>query len=282
MISDLVRVGDVVSIKIPKENREWGYNPCADGTLATVLGFSTISYARVNGCGVPPGVYWNKSWCKVKLHDESGKEYVENSGRFTLVDPDDYSEREAAWRADGGPSIGHGEHDRIGDLPETAFWEDDQIECKRFPDLHYVTGINYEWMGDTRNDGSPMPIYRVSPTLEGGSYVSLGDEDLKLVKRGNVYKYFHHYHIEFKNLEEEATFFNRLGHVHEVRNPETGVYSWTRDQALAALRSGLGHGINVRDGLFGSGRITAVVTYEDKELGERVRLHTLKGFGVHP
>lgn len=42
MIDELMRVGDEVAITIPQENREWGYNPCPDGTKAIILGFSEI------------------------------------------------------------------------------------------------------------------------------------------------------------------------------------------------------------------------------------------------
>lgn len=29
--------GDIVSITIPKENRDWGYSPCPDGQRAVVI-----------------------------------------------------------------------------------------------------------------------------------------------------------------------------------------------------------------------------------------------------
>ena len=35
MIDELMRIGDEVAITIPQENREWGYNPCPDGTKAS-------------------------------------------------------------------------------------------------------------------------------------------------------------------------------------------------------------------------------------------------------
>jgi len=57
MIDDTVRIGDEVIVTIPKENRDWGYNPCPDGTKATVLGFSETHHSRIDELGIKPGVY---------------------------------------------------------------------------------------------------------------------------------------------------------------------------------------------------------------------------------
>jgi hypothetical protein len=91
-----LRVGDEVAITIPQENREWGYNPCPDGTKATILGFSEIHYGRLGNFGFKPGVYVNRACVNVRLPD--GKEYSEYSGRLELTDKDEYERRLAAFR----------------------------------------------------------------------------------------------------------------------------------------------------------------------------------------
>jgi len=84
MIGETLQIGDTVKINIEDEARQWGYSPCPNDTLATVIGFSEIAYGRVRNFGQEPGIYLNCSWIKLKMED--GKEHTEWSGRLSLID----------------------------------------------------------------------------------------------------------------------------------------------------------------------------------------------------
>lgn len=52
--------GDMVRVSVLPENREWGYDPCHDGTIAKVVGFAEI---ELTGAWTDkPGVYRNRYW----------------------------------------------------------------------------------------------------------------------------------------------------------------------------------------------------------------------------
>lgn len=242
-----------VSILIPQEGREWGYNPCPNGTIAEVLGPDKIHYGRTNGCGREPGVYENWSWIRLKMPD--GKENCINASYLKTLDGKDFPRKESQ---------------RLGDLPETKFWEGDWVRGAN-ENAKIVSGINWEWMGDKRDDGSPMPIYRVSNKLEGGWYINLGDDDLKLVERGNIWKYFNS-QPSF-GFEEEAQFYAILGMTTQVKAPN-GSYAWTMKEAIEGLKNGSIHGF---PGLFPPKNCSDLccIRYKNEAFGKRVAAFTL-------
>jgi len=58
-----------VTIRIPKENREWGFNPVPDGTIAKALGWGTISHGRNSGIK-RPGLYENRHWVELEVLEQ--------------------------------------------------------------------------------------------------------------------------------------------------------------------------------------------------------------------
>ena len=272
MIDEVLRIGDHVSVKVEQESREWGYDPCPDGTVVEVIGFTEHFVSRVGRLGRTPGVYENRAWCKIRLPD--GTERTEWSGRFTLTDPDEYQRRVDEWRASGGRWGG----EYLRPLPETELWEGDLVTSNRHSDVRCVARINYNWMGDRRADGSLMGFYDCSSDLYAGWHITLGPDDLTLVERGPVWKYEHGEPLTFDSLEEEAKFHNLLGNTEEVKNPACDLYKWDKDEALAAIRDGIGHAMTVGQGLFGTGPRVAVIKYHDENLGRRVAAYTLENF----
>lgn len=270
MIGDVLELGDKVSITIEKENREWGYDPCPDGTVAEVVGFSETFYSRTGNFGHKPGVYETKSWVLVRSED---KEWREWSGRFTMLDAVEYERRVKEWRANGAPFVGA----YLRELPETEFWEGDVVASAEHPDVRVVQGINYNWMGDKAYDGSPLGFYQCSSDLYAGWHVTLSPKHLTLVERGPVWRYFHGVPLNL-DTEAEAKLHNLLGLVDEVRNPATDLYKWTLDEALEALRDGLGHAIRGGTSFLSMEPRTSVVRYQDEALGERVAAMTLANF----
>lgn len=94
-----VLVNDKLIVEIPTENREWGYNPCPDGTIATVIGFGEIEYneKQAQDCGAPrPGIYVNRCWFRVMFPD--GRKDIMGCWNFKPFDKDLYEERLKEWR----------------------------------------------------------------------------------------------------------------------------------------------------------------------------------------
>ncbi len=270
--------GDQVTIKISKEEREWGYNKYPDGTVATVVGFTESIYGRVHNYGRKPGVYENTSWLKI---DVDGVEYTETSSRLTLTDLEEYEQRKARERAklkqDRVYPVTEG---FLRDLPELPFWEWDIVRLKdgRYEEYSLkVNSVNYDYLGRKTENGSDWPIYHVGGD---GWYTAVKEDEIEMVRRGQVWKYYHNEPIQFANLEQEAKLHNALGLVHDVRNPANGKFSWTKDEVLQAIKDGVAHGLTVGHLLFGSSPCDQAVRFIDEELGKRVANETLKGFDI--
>ena len=309
MIDDLLKVGDEVTITIPKENRDWGYNPCPDGTKATVLGFSEIYYGRINNCCLKPGVYVNRAWVKL-LFDVSaasfvgvdhGPHHTEYSGRLELTDKDEYERRLAEFRKmqEENPNNWRRE-EFIRELPETPFWEGDKVRVRarlaltvvtgemppeQDPTIFTVIGINFHQLDETIM-GKNYPAYNISDKLGSGWHTSASEDDMELVERGNVWKFYHNEPLHFTDIKEEASFFLMLGHYDEARNPKTGYYSWTKEEVLEAIQNGIAHSFSLGRGIFEfiwdpPTRITAY-KFRNEELGKRIAQATLSGFGLVP
>lgn len=286
MIGELLKVGDVVVINIPDENWSNGYRPVdkQKGSKGIVTGFGKITYSRIGSFGREPGVYTNHSWVTLNVvMDSISTCFLE------LEDQEEYKRRYAAWnyteyRKNEKP---------IAPLPEMDFWEGDIVSVDwNKADRTYgcpqhwagkemkIASIKYNYLGQKRNDGSPMPEYDVTDTEKECGTCALNQEHLTLVRRGNVWKYYNGEKPVFKDLNEEAAFFAMLGHTDEVRNPASNLYSWNLKEMLAAIRSGIVDGFTVNRGIFGTSDKLHhnAQRFRDRELGERVRAATIEGF----
>ena len=279
MIDALLNVDDKVVVEIGKESREWGYNPCPDGTKATVLGFSEITYGRIGNCGLKPGVYANRFWTRIRL--EGGHEYARRLAGFRqrqAEDPDN-------CRTD----------EFLRDLPETPFWEGDFVRVsrrsvisvvydnmppKQDPETFQVIGIDYDKLDAKTVVGSKYPAYKISDKIGGGWHTSAGEDEMELAERGPVWKYYHNEPIKFFSLAEEAAFFGLIGETKEVRNQASGLYRWTKEEILDAIKAGLVHGFSLDRGFFGGAPSIRAIRFKNEELGKRVACATLEGFNI--
>ncbi len=288
MIGKLMRVGDKVVITINKEERDYGYNPCPDGTKAIILGFSETYYGRLGNFGLKPGIYVNREWVKLRLKD--GREYTEGSGRLELASKAEYKRRLGAFRKEQSDDWRNGE-EFIRELPETPFWEGDfvRVRCRsavtsvysemppiRCPDVFQITGIDYDHLAERTQAGTRYPAYYISNKLGAGWYTSASEDDMWLVKRGLVWEFCKGKPLTFGDIGEEAQFFELLGHTEEVRNPANDSYAWTKEEVLAAIRSGLVHGFSVVGNFSGSKYLISAKRFKDKDLGRRVAQATLE------
>lgn len=275
----IFREGDKVVIIIPAENREWGYNPCPNGTVAEVIGFGEIDYGYANNFGYEPGVYKNKCWVRLLMPDNT--QHTEFEGRLQLVDNEEEQRRRAVydWTEDG--------KERLRDLPVTDFIEGDVVTSlyldeRNFPNKRAVISqVHYDYIGKFCSDNiTPMPTYSLSDKFPSGWSMGIRHVDeihLKLVERGNVWKYWHNEPIAWNSVEEQANFYNMLGQIDEIKNPASGNYGWTKDEAVDAIYNDVGDCISVSS-MFGSNPVTFVKRFRDRELGEKVRQLTMKGF----
>lgn len=275
MLDDVLHVGDTVIIKIPEENRGWGYNPCPDGTEAVVLSFSEIAYGRIRNFGFRPGVYVNRAWTNLAIQGKA--ESVSISSCFIdLKDNNEYkkrlTERPKDWREIK-------DKDFLRELPATPFWEGDQVLLDDNMKPYYagkklvtVVSINY-----TGLDNVFRP-YTISDRLGSGWSQSFSEKELALSCRGNVWKFYHNKPMEFTDLREEAAFYTLIGQTEERPNPKDGLYCWTKEEVLEAIRSGYVHGFQVSGNFFGIGPSIVALRFKNEELGKRVAAATLDGF----
>ncbi len=125
-----------------------------------------------------------------------------------------------------------------------------------------------------------MAAYDISNKLGAGWNTWANEDEIELVERGPIWKHYHNEPIVFADIEEEANFFTTIGETEEVRNPATGLFEWSKDEILDALRKGLVHGITNSSGFFGAKQFLMARRFRNEELGARVAKYTLEGFGA--
>lgn len=283
MLGDLLEIGDAVDLHVEKDAT---VRPCySEGTKATVIGFCETDYGWANQFGKPPGMYANTFYPNVRLED--GQELTVYCGNISLLNQEEFKRRDRAGRDERGRFIS--KDIWLRDLPETPFIEGDKVTCPilhtrdSFPNgIATIVGVKYSNIGDFCADGlTPLPIYDISDRWPSGwhTWVRGWDESrFELVERGWVWKFHNGVPIEFPSIEEQATFLHNIGETYEVRNPAYDLYKWTKDEAVDAIYSGLGHSIHLGNGLFGAGPHTSVRRFKDEAIGEVIRQVTMKGF----
>ncbi len=286
MLDQLIRENDLVRIRIGPDDRAGGYDPCPDGTEATVTGFEETLVPRLRHWGQKPGVYRNRAQARLRFAD--GAEQVIASRCLSLADRGEEARRQETLLGPDAEKATR-QPDFLRDLPDTPFWEGDYVRFlhprmrNAFPYLKppgrpygcaQVSLINYGWHGDPASPTGKSDMYSISAGLQGGASVIVAERSLGLVERGPVWKHFHGERIRFADLREEAEFYALLGLVTEVANPRSGIYDWTFKGLLGAIREGL------VDGLMGGFRLDpsgpakgehlTALRYHDRDLGRRV------------
>lgn len=281
-----LRIGDRVVMCMDPEARGWGRTGVPDGTRGTVIGFTRYEtyVPRVGAFGKRPGRYMANG-IGVVAWDNGTHDTPGSSNLKWLVGHDDLLRlrgEDHTW------TDAFDIHQFMGDLPDLPFWEHDIVRDKtgrvrmgdREDGLMRIRCIKYHHLDEKRDDGSPMPIYDVEAPKGRSGYSWTNNDDLELVERGNVWKWFNDQRasICWKDLQEEANFHKWLGACTEVRNPRTGLYSWNIDDVREGLAAGLIDAPVVHQGFFGAGPSTHCYKFHDRDLGERVLAEALKGF----
>lgn len=195
-----------------------------------------------------------------------------------LVIRSDNGEREFIYRNSNTSNVWI----RIGDLPETPFWEGDEVcfsqENSWFSPswvlnrVVYINGeaTNYVFDG-IRSDGRPTTI----------NYSVKLDPPLTLMKRGNLWKFAHNEPLEFANMEAEAAFHKSLGMSQKLTYPSNtglmGDMMFDMGSAVRSIQNGTADEMLIKDKkhLF-----FVLIKYDNEEFGNRMRQHTLVKFGL--
>jgi hypothetical protein len=278
-----LRIGDRVVLAPDPAAHNW-HSGVPVGAHGTVIGFHRYEthVPRIGGFGKKPGVYM----CN------GGGVVAWDTGHHTRPGADDL-----VWLADHDKLSVERSRDKawndafeinqlVGDLPNLPYWEHDIVRDKTgrvtfdcHKGLLKIARIHYSYLWEKRTDGSAMPLYSVEALFGNSGYTWTDNENLELVERGNVWKWFNARDtIVWADLREEADFHRLLGAIDEVRNPRSGISGWNVGEILPALQAGLIDVPSVSPGLFGAGASTHCYKFHDRDLGERVRAQTLKGF----
>jgi hypothetical protein len=204
-------VGDTVMLDLQDRKLKG----VSDGEPVTIVDFSERYEGRIDGAGVPPGLWKNYSYATIR--DARGNEHDIHTSHLLPLPGRDYI---------GLP------RQLVRDLPETPFWEEDLVEI--FDGRKgVISAIDYYEV----EKGSDRPVYRVRfPKL--GSGEDFHARALDLVERGDVWRYHHGEEIDFESAADEATLHHRLSLVTSVVNRETRKFGFSWDEAVQALRNG--------------------------------------------
>ena len=264
-----VQVGDVLIVSVAKENREWGYSPAQDGTRLKVTGFRTRYRGRCGEFGRTPGLYAFND-CPIVVKESDGAIVEIGSSHLRYEDGSTIRmDLDGEW---------------IAELPELPFWEGDTVNVgKGFygPDENVVVArISYDDINTKCSDGvTPYPIYTISPSMGAGVSTSARESGLTLVSRGNIWKYYHGEPLHFDTIAAEAQFYDgQLGRTKDVRNEAIGLFAWTIEEAVCAVREGKADAISVTSRMFGSKQRPYLKKFLDEDVGARVRQETLEGW----
>lgn len=291
-LSQLLRIGDVVEVNVDKETRSWvgiGENFPPDGKKGVIDGFFQAIYFRDRTSGLPPGEYHSNGAPRVRFEDGTGA-YV---SPYHLLLPKSRIEKrqtERMLRIDANPDISMTlqESTYIRALPKMKFWEWDVVRLNDtvrrisgFEGVLVIRNIHYHDIDALCNDKKTlMPLYDVEGIEGGTGSMCFRASELDLVRRGNIWLHYHKKPITFASIEEEAILHKAIGQYKEIRNPKHQLYSWSKDEVLEAIEKDMvdGFSMGVIPFTFGNRSISAV-RFIDRDLGNRIRQATLKGFG---
>jgi hypothetical protein len=295
VLEQFIQLGDRVIVNIDPEKRHWVKISHVDGTVGTVVGFKQYHdyVARFNNFGKVQGVYSKRGLPLVRFEDRTGDYFSAHDLAFK--NPTLKEKRSAERIARGGLAADeeYSSTTRISDLPETPFWEHDIVtvhshkwggdfgapysECET-PAVLKIDSINYD--DDGNHTYSVSGMYASGHTI---GQIRADKKELKLVARGNVWRYYNDEPLIFADLKEEIGFHRSLGKIQTLRNPlRNSYYLWTMSEALAAIRDGRGDAFSHAQGFFGGHSRIEIKRFEDRDLGERVRATTIEGWKDTP
>lgn len=285
-VDKLLVPGDRVVMNMSAESREYvGDKYPPDGTQGTFLGRTRSKVYRgrtgLDAYFYKPGIY-EMDGCAIIQWDNGSTEV--DGWSHEMLDKVEYNRRFNEWHAIQDKPHNYGENEvKVGELPETAFWEEDKVA---FVDGHdfsskSVNRLRVQRIDYARAEG---PCYWLEWVNENNSPIGVSTygygEDIRLLERGNVWKEVHGEELVFRDLQEELGFEKLMGRFKEVRNPTSNLFVWSLEEVLAAVRDDVADCFSMPKSMFSAERRISATRFDNREKGEKARAETLKEFAV--
>jgi hypothetical protein len=296
-LDQYLRTGDRVIANRTREARAHGVGDVPDGTIGTVVGFTTfVDYVgRVHTGGRRPGRYLRNGAAIVRW--DSGAESTPGAGAISWLDQTDALEH--SRRTDIVWSNAYERHVFLGDLPASTLCYEHDIALIKDPEMQRHLGCKFlivdriEWrVDDPENSEVSSAMYTCLvaapdeapiPGITRGSTVYMNENEIELHTRGNVYHWFNREPLVFRSglLSEEISLHNALGQRQQIRNLRDGCYLWPLKAAVEAAQRGWIDGATTFS-LGTSDPSVNAYRYFDRSLGERIRADFLEQHVTKP
>lgn len=246
--------GTIVEINTRSEPNYLG-SEFKNGSLVKLVKYAVSYFGRAQGFE-RVGAYCNEHWATVE--SQSGQRTVvstsvlrEIGGVTELMNSRDIDER------------------RIGDLPETKFWEGDLVVSEAGVELQVET-VMYGDIGRFMPDGSPLPVYMCSEVGDPAGLIPFREDQLTLIERGNVWKRAHGEELSFASDLDEFLFYIRVSEAKAQSKPQSEPYPfrWSAEEILDHIRNG--------NADFSHGASQIPYKFDDPEIGKKAREYWLE------
>jgi len=262
-ILELARVGDHVFHNANETDLEsWSYHKARkapmQGKVGTITSFSSIKwfiprFGVYTKKDLHPGIYMREVSVDV-IWDDGTVTQNQELADLSLMLPKSYEtlphfEYFKALRDYNRMTIKDRQAERPDDrnledlkrlkyierLPDLFFYELDEVNTRHGRGV--VRAINWQYLDQRRDDGSPMPMYDV--TLEDGGSMSFDEKEMSLARRGNVWDWYQGKRDpKFVSTEEAYQFFYGLGMMTQVRNAQDNYGGVSSEVASQRIRCG--------------------------------------------
>ncbi len=244
--------GTPVTICIEAVNRVWWQEAYRHGQRGIVQDYVKKYIPRIKNDGLNPGIY--PDFEKLIVEFEGSRHIVPRIHIKELS-----SENYKPPRAQPEP------------LPDSKFWEGDQVKLCTTREPYVVTKIKY---GDEITYNLSKGIY-----TGDGCWATVLEDGLELIDRGPVWNFYHGKRLLFTDIVEEVRFHTLIGQ-YQKRNLESR-YS-VHDRVFEAVRLLSQGDIDTfilnpeEDGISSCQKVT-VFYFTNRVLGERVAEATRSG-----
>lgn len=281
ILERLLRIGDTIVSSNSEDTIRYRGVVIPDGITGTVIGFrryeKAIGRTEVQ-FGLPTGIYEVNGMACVKW--STGKTSTPSCHDIAFTDNmlKDVRMSDTAYAEAFESAL------RISDLPDLPVCEGDLLLIKRLGEntakvtVNRIEYLNYKRFCD---DGiTPYRFISVRSVDEGWIGSANLKDIIEIQKRGNHYWHEHDKEkLEFKDLDEEASFYRTLGFAEQVKNPASGNYRWTLEALKEAILKEEVDVISTSGSFFGSVAFPVAYRFPTMpELGERLRKQTICGF----
>lgn len=280
-----LRIGDEVIFYLSEEDREWRTDLPENYTKGVVTGFYEYLTSNHHGSS-NPGIFVCNGAARITMSD--GKSHLGLNGLYIPKEIYEVRKEDITYRKAFEQKV------KISDLPDLGFMVGNEITIKsRFGETDIpatVTDVDYTPIVSRRTGGlkhtlnwDNLNFITVKLKETGSTYISPADIG-KITNKGNVWAYHNDKtQLIFKDLNEESSFYRKLGLMTEIRNPVTQKYKWTIEEAVQAVRDGIANciGVSVRPFTFNPHPDVVVYKCDDQlpeDFKERLIKETLEGF----